>query len=192
MTRLRLLPAILLVTCAIVPAARTQEPKPDVPAQYAATAFGEAGAAAGKTFGLNIYLDSVTSDADIQELVGILRKNGQSALVSAMEKMKDAGRIAPNGGVGTGMRIVRVRPNGKGGLHIVLATDRPISFPELWNGTRSRDYPIAIVTLDVDQNGKGSGQFAPLCKVKFNKKDELEIETYGQKPFRLANVYRQK
>ena len=74
MTRLRLLPAILLVTCAIVPAARTQEPKPDVPAQYAATAFGEAGAAAGKSFGLNIYLDSVTSDADIQELVGILRK----------------------------------------------------------------------------------------------------------------------
>ena len=145
-----------------------------------------------KRFGLNIYIDSVTSDADIQELVGILQKNGQSALVSAMQKMKDAGRVAPNAGVGTGMRIVRVHPNGQGGLHIVLATDRPISFPELWNGTRSRDYPIAIVTLDVDQNGKGSGQFAPLCKVKFNKKNELEIETYGQKPFRLANVYRQK
>jgi hypothetical protein len=48
------------------------------------------------------------------------------------------------------------------------------------------------VVLNVDKDGKGSGSFAPLCKIKFNKKNELEIEHYGQKPFRLANVYRQK
>jgi hypothetical protein len=46
--------------------------------------------------------------------------------------------------------------------------------------------------LDVDKDGKGTGTFSPLCKVKFNKSNELEIENYGQKPFRLANVYRQK
>ena len=46
--------------------------------------------------------------------------------------------------------------------------------------------------LNVDKDGKGTGTFAPLCKIKFNKKNELEIEHYGQKPFRLANVYRQK
>jgi len=74
----------------------------------------------------------------------------------------------------------------------VLATDRPISFPELYNGTRSRDYPIGIVVLDLDKDGKGGGSFAPLCKVRFNKKGELEIENYAQKPFRLANVYREK
>jgi hypothetical protein len=31
--------------------------------------------------------------------------------------------------------------------------------------------------------------FAYVCKIKFNKKNELEIENYGQKPFRLVNVY---
>jgi len=190
MTHPRFLLIIALVFAAVT--ARAQEPKPDVPAQYAATAVGQAGSAAGKTFGLNIYLDSITSDGDVQELVGILKKSGQTALVNAMQKMKDAGRVAPTSGVGTGMRVVRVHPNGQGGLHIVLATDRPISFPELWNSTRSRDYPIAIVTLDVDQSGKGSGEFAPLCKVRFNKDNQLEIETYGQKPFRLTNVYREK
>jgi hypothetical protein len=46
--------------------------------------------------------------------------------------------------------------------------------------------------LDVDKDGKGAGQLAPVCKIKFNKKNELEIENYGQKPFRLANVYLQK
>lgn len=73
-----------------------------------------------------------------------------------------------------------------------MATNRPISFPELWNGTRSTDYPIGIVVLDVDKNAKGTGSFAPACKIKFNKKGELEIENYGQKPFRLANVHREK
>lgn len=73
-----------------------------------------------------------------------------------------------------------------------MATNRAISFPELWNGTRSTDYPIGIVVLDVDKNAKGTGSFAPACKIKFNKKGELEIENYGQKPFRLANVHREK
>jgi len=165
---------------------------PQLPAQYAATAFGQSGPAAGRSFGMNIYIDSVTSDGEIEELVGILRAKGQDGLISAMEKMKDSGRVAPTASVGTGMRIVRIRPNKDGGQHIVLATDRPITFGELYRGTRSTDYPVGIVVLDVDKDGKGTGKFAPACKVKFNKKNELEIENFGQKPFRLANVYREK
>jgi hypothetical protein len=46
--------------------------------------------------------------------------------------------------------------------------------------------------LNVDKTGKGTGTLAPECKIKFNKNSELEIENFGQKPFRLANVYLQK
>ena len=38
----------------------------------------------------------------------------------------------------------------------------------------------------------GPVSFAPLNKVKFTKAKELVIEHYGQKPFRLANVKREK
>ncbi len=162
------------------------------PAQYAATAFGQAGTAAGKSFGLNIYIDGVTSDGERDELLGLLKTKGQDALVSKLQDMKDLGRVAPTGTVGVGMRVVRVRKNNSGGLHIVMATDRPISFGELYNGTRSTQYPIAVLTMDVDKEGKGSGTFAPLCKVKFDKKGDLVVEHYGQKPFRLANIYREK
>ncbi|MGC1477102.1 MAG: hypothetical protein WA804_14745, partial [Terriglobales bacterium] len=161
-------------------------------AQYAATAFGQSGSVAGKSFSLNIYVEGLTSDGEVEELAATLRHQGQDGLISAMEKINDKGRVAPTGSVGTGMRIVRIHPTKDGGQHIVLATNRPISFPELYNGTRSTNYKIGIVVLDVDKDGKGTGSFAPLCKVKFNKKNELEIEHYGQKPFRLANVYRQK
>ena len=165
---------------------------PDLPLQYAAVAFGQSGSVAGKSFGLTVHVQQLTSDGEVEELVSTLKNKGQDGLVNALEDIKDKGRVAPNGSVGTGMRIVRIRPTTDGGLHIVLATNRPISFPELYNAARSTQYKIGIVVLNVDKDGKGTGSFAPLCKVKFNKKNELEIEHYGQKPFRLANVYLQK
>jgi hypothetical protein len=164
----------------------------NLPAQYAATAVGQAGAAAGKTFGLTIYVEGVTPDGDVDELIATLKHKGQDGLVSALENTKDKGRVSPTGSVGSGMRFVRIRPTKDGGQHIALATNRPISFPELYRDSRSTDYKIGIVVLNVDKDGKGTGTFSPLCKVKFNKKNELEIEHYGQKPFRLVNVYRQK
>ena len=186
---------LLAIASHIPSIAQTSEPpktQPNLPAQYAAVAMGQAGSAAGKSFSLTIYVEALTSDGDIDELVATLKHKGQDGLVSALEDVKDKGRVAPAGSVGTGIRVVRIHPTKDGGQHIVLATNRPISFPELYNGTRSTDYKIGIVVLNVDKNGKGTGTFSPLCKVKFNKKNELEVEHYGQKPFRLANLYRQK
>ena len=99
--------------------------------QYAATAIGQAGSVAGKSFGLTVYVQELTTDAEMQELVATLKHKGQDGLVSALENIKDKGRVSPWGSVGTGMRFVRIRPTKDGGLHIVLATNRPISFPEL-------------------------------------------------------------
>jgi hypothetical protein len=183
-------PCFLL--CFVVSVATAQDTKPvaPIPAQYAATAVGQAGGASGKALGLAVYVDGLNQRRRVQELLRVLKQKGQNGVVSAMEDMKDKGRVAPTGNVGTGMRFVRIRPNKQGGFHIVLVTNRPITFGELYNSTRSRDYPFGIVVLELDKDGKGT--FAPACKIRFNKKSELEIEHYGQKPFRLTNVYREK
>jgi hypothetical protein len=196
MFRLRSFGASVLLCFALpIGAARVAEqPKPqfDLPVQYAAVAIGQSGSVAGKSFGISVYIDAVSSDGEIEELVGTLKHKGQDGLMKALDNLKDKGRVAPTGSVGTGMRVIRISPTEDGGQHIVLLTNRPITFRELWNGTRSRDYPFGIVILNVDKDGKGTGLFDPLCKMKFNKKNELEVERYGQRPFRLANVYRQK
>jgi hypothetical protein len=181
-----------ILTFVMLSSGAAQEPQAPVPAQYSANAIGQSGTVAGKSFGLNVYIDAVSPEGQVDELIEILRQKGQDGLVSALEKSKDVGRIAPVGSVGTTMRVVLINPRPDGGQHIVLATNRPIAFGELYNGTRSRDYPIGILVLNVDGNGKGTGTFAPLCKVKFNKKKELVVEHYGQKPFRVVNVTRQK
>jgi hypothetical protein len=169
-----------------------QEAMPALPSQYAATAIGQAGAVAGKSFALSVYVDGVTSDGEVSELASVLKSKGQDGLLKAFGDLKDKGRLSPTGSVGTGMRFIRIYPTANGGQKIVLATDRPISFGELYNMTRTTDYPFSIVVLNLDKDGKGTGSFAPLCKVRFNKKNQLEIEHWGQKPFRLANVYKEK
>jgi hypothetical protein len=187
--------SLLVAACFAAPQAavsQTGDAKPAFPVQYSATAFGQSGSTAGKSFGMNIYITGVTADGDRDELIGTLKAKGQDALVSRLEDTKDLGRVAPTGSVGTGMRFVRIKTKPDGSQHIVLATNRPISMGELYNATRSTQYPIGIVTLDVDKDGKGTGTFAPACKVKFNKTGDLVIENYGQKPFRLANVRREK
>lgn len=169
-----------------------QEPQSPVPAQYSAVAIGQSGPAVGKTFGLTVYVDGVSPDSDVDALIAALNQKGQDGLVSAMGKMKELGRVAPTGVVGTAMRVVLISSTADGGQHIVMATNRPFAFGELYNGTRSRDYPVGIVVLDVGKDGKGTGSFAPLCKINFDKNKQLRIENYGRKPFRLTGVFRQK
>ena len=180
---------VLAVSAVNAPVGAAEAPKAglDLPQTYSATAFVQSGAS-GKSFGLTVYVTGWTSDGAVQEFAATLKKGGPYALVSALENTKDVGRVAPTGSVGNGFRIARIHQMPEGGFRIILATNRPITFPELINGTRSRDYQFGIVVLNVDKDGKGTGTFAPACKVKFNKKGELEIEHYGQKPLRLANV----
>jgi hypothetical protein len=168
------------------------KPLSDLPRQFAATAFGQAGSLAGKSFGLTVYITGWTTDDQVKNYISVLKEKGPDGLVSAMDKTDDVGRIAPVGYVGNGFRFARYRPTADGGLHIVMVTNRRMSFGELYRSGRSTDYQFGIIVLDVDKNGKGTGKLAPVCKIKFNKKNELEIENYGQKPFRLANVYLQK
>jgi hypothetical protein len=147
---------------------------------------------AGKSFGVTIYITAWTTDQQVQDFISVLKEKGPDGLVKAMEKTSDVGRLSPTGFVGSGFRFARYRPTADGGLRIVMVTNRPMSFGELYRGGRSTDYQFGIVVLNVDKNGKGTGTLAPVCKIKFNKKNELEIENYGQKPLRLANVYLQK
>ncbi len=165
---------------------------PDLPRQYAATAFGQAGVVSGKSFGLTVYITRWTTDEESQSYVATLKANGQDGLEKALSKTKDVGRLSPSGFVGAVFRMARFRPTPDGGLHIVMVTDRPISFGEAYNNTRSKTYPFGIVVLDVDKDGNGTGTLAPICKIKFNKNGNLEIEHYGQKPLRLTNVRREK
>ena len=163
-----------------------------LPLRFSGTAFGQAGVAAGKSFGFTVLITDWTTDQQVKDFTDTLRENGQDALVKALDKTKDVGRVSPTGFVGNSFRFARATPAQGGGMRIVMVTDRPMSLWEKYNSGRTTQYPFGIIVLNVDSAGKGTGTLAPICRAKFNKKGELEIEHYAQKPLRLANVRMEK
>ncbi|PWT92166.1 MAG: hypothetical protein C5B54_04000 [Acidobacteria bacterium] len=150
---------------------------------YAGTVVPKGG---GRPVSVKLYAQGVTSDTEAHALASTLKSGGQDALVKAMEKM-DNGRFAPPIGVGTRVAVVRIRKTEKG-QRITMVTDRPITFPELWNSTRSTDYPFGIVQLDLDDKGSGEGTIIVAAKIKFTSDDTIEVESYSLGPHKIMSV----
>jgi hypothetical protein len=188
---LRIIAAALLLCTATFTIAQTNPQPPDVREQYSATAFGTSGAASGKSVGVNIYVNSYTTDDEVKNYLNILKTQGQDGLEKAFDKTKERGRLSVTGSTGNDISFIRSR-NAETKRIIRMASNRMMSFAELYNSPRSRDYKFTIVELRLDADGNGEGNIFYAVKLKFNKKGELEIEHYGQSPIRLANVRKQK
>lgn len=175
---------VIAVISASLPLAAQDQPKQET---YAITVFGTAGVTAGKSVSGTVIVNDYSSDAEVNELAGILKAKGQDALVSAMDKLKEKGRIALTGTVGNQVQVIRQHPGPKG-RRIVLVANRQMSLPELWNSGRSTSYKFSIIVLDVNAEGKGDGLVYYAVKLKYNKNGQLELEHYGQAPGRIAQA----
>ncbi len=153
---------------------------------YSATAIVTSGVSG--MVSLTITIDSYTSDEEALQLAEILKTKGPDALAKAIDKT-DRGRIAPVGRLGNDINVARTFQTEKGRV-IRLLMDRPIGFLELRRGGRSTDYEFGIVELLLDEKGEGSGVALGAAKIKFNEKNQLEVENYGTSPIRITNVHR--
>ncbi len=142
----------------------------------------------GRMLAVKIIINSFSTPEDKQLLIDGFKKGGTEGMRSALEKMKEKGRIAPDRSVGNDVKYIRELPAENGQRRFRLVTDRNLAFAELYGGTRSRDYSVGAIDLTISADGKsGSGTVLPACKLTVNKKTkEVEIETY-QNPWKLEN-----
>jgi len=142
----------------------------------------------GKMYSVNIIVEQFSTPEDRAALIDAFKRSGQDGLVKVLEDMKPKGRIRfASGGVGNDIKYIIELPAEKGHRRLRLVTDRTLAFGELYQGTRSRDYTVGAIELDLTPDGKGSGTVLPACKLTVNKKkQQVEIETY-QNPWKLSN-----
>jgi len=141
----------------------------------------------GKIYNVNILIEGYSNEDDRQTLISAFKRNGQDGLVDALQDMKPKGRIRfASGGVGNDVKYIIELPS-KNGRRLRLVTDRWLTFGELYNSTRSSDYSVGAIELNLTPDGKGSGTVLPACRITMNKKKkQVEIETY-QNPWNLSN-----
>lgn len=146
----------------------------------------------GKMVNINIIIESYSTEEDRQVLIEAFNQ-GRSTdernanVVNALSKMPGKGRIAITGTLGYDIKYVRqfATPTGR---KIRIVTDRPLRFGELWSDSRSTDYTLSVIELDMsDVKDQSGGVLLPACRFLISKEGELTVETY-QNPWKINNV----
>ena len=153
---------------------------------FQATAQGQS-TQLGRQFSVNITIEEYSTPEDQQILLAAFDSGGMKGLVNALSKMKSKGRLAITGTLGYEVNYIRSFPTPTG-RKIRLVTNRPIRFGEAWADSRSMDYNLSALELDIsNEKDKNTGILLPACQFKIDKDKHLAIENY-RNPWKLVNV----
>lgn len=155
--------------------------------EYQAQAMGQ-GTQVGQTFNVTVHIEEYSTPEERQALIGAFTKAGSQGLLNALSKMKAKGHIAITGTLGYDISFARRLPAADG-TRIRVLTNRPITFGEAWTDSRSMDFNLSAVELDLrTEKNKSTGILLPACQFKIDEKTkELQIENY-QNPWKLVDV----
>lgn len=154
-----------------------------------AFAVDTAGPGRARTGTIDIVIERWSTDQERDRLRAVLMEKGSSALLSALQDVEPrAGFIRASTGLGWDIHFARQQPLPDGGRRVVIVTDRPMGFWELWQRPRSVDYEFTVAEVRL-RDGKGEGRLATAARVTWNDVlRTVEIENYDQVPVRLTAV----
>ncbi|HTG98681.1 MAG TPA: hypothetical protein VL882_00360 [Vicinamibacterales bacterium] len=169
-----------------------------LPLRMSAFAVSMATAAPGATAVMDIRVKRWSTPAERENLINTAVEKGQDALLRALQKMPDHGRISipgwtgpdpHNARLGWTLHYAYVTPGEDGGYRVGIATDRYIGMWEARNQPRTIDYPFSLIEIRLGKDGKGVGKMAVATKIEFDKKKkQLVLENYSSEPVRLNEV----
>jgi hypothetical protein len=169
-----------------------------LPLRLSAFAVSMGTVATGKSAVMDIRITRWSTQAEREALITTAVEKGQDALLRALQRMPDHGRISIPGWTGPDPHNARLgwelhyafnTPGEDGGQRIGIATDRYIGMWEARNQPRTMDYPFSLIEIRLDKSGKGVGKMAVATKIEFDKnKKQLVLENYSSEPVRLNEV----
>lgn len=167
--------------------------KPEIIESYKANAIMQTGGGAGSMAEINIYRWS--SDEERSEILDAIKKATADPKMNSREVAKalrgqtKAGYAFMAGKQGYPLRYAKSFDMGDGKRQIILATDRPVSFGEVYQQTQLGDFDVTLVILNVDENGKGTGILSLGTEVKWNDKEgKIEMTNTSSQPIKLGDV----
>jgi hypothetical protein len=132
------------------------------------------------------------TDADRDLLTDALMKDGQDGLLDELSKLPPAGVIRTPGTAGYTFRYARRIPSPTGDETLLVIIGRPIGLAEFRGGWLTRDYPLTVVQMQFDSEGKGAGRILAAARVHAsNVSQEIAFEHYSASPLVLQGVQRE-
>ncbi|HET7220274.1 MAG TPA: hypothetical protein VFJ02_19600 [Vicinamibacterales bacterium] len=183
-----IVPAVLAMLVAGLPAL-AQKPK-GAPEMFTASlqvTGAKTGAAAAT---IHVEVQQYSTDADRTAVESALKAGGYPAFLTALRKAPEVGTVSTGSQKWT-IRYARERKTDQG-RSIVVVTDKPIYFV----GGGSVDakpragYEVAVIQIDVDDVGLGTGSMAAAARVKPDGEGGVRIDDYAEQPIKLVSVVR--
>jgi hypothetical protein len=142
----------------------------------------------GKQFDVQFTISHFSTPQDRKILADAFAQGQTSGLVKALSKMKPVGRVSVPGKTGYNIDYA-AQVQTPTGRKIRIITNRWILLVENYHMTRTRDYPLTVADIDINEldKGKSSGVLAPASKFTLDKNGEIQFELY-QNPWRLGNI----
>jgi hypothetical protein len=153
------------------------------------------GTAAVKTAGgasasapVTIVVDRKMPQSEADALLASFKSGGAAALRKALVGVAPTGSVRVGNGEPTPSRLTVERVTDKGRL-LTIVTDKPIVFlgAGIPGAKAKEDYDFAIVDIEVDAKGNGSGTLAPAARVTV-KQGVFVVDDYASELVRLTGV----
>jgi hypothetical protein len=147
-------------------------------------------AKASATAAITIHVQRYTPDFDRKSVESGLKSAGYNGFLTALRKAPSVGFVEI-GGEKHLIRYARERTSPKG-RDIVLVTEKPVFFIGGGAATpKAREvYQVAVIQLQVDEAGSGSGTLAAAARVRPGGETGVQLDDYAEDPIKLVNVKR--
>jgi hypothetical protein len=181
-----------MVAVALTVTGTAGTPAPTGPETFLATATSATTGGMTATAPVTIGIVRTTPEDEAQALVRAFVTGGETALRQALSGLAPTGSVRIGNASPTPTRITLDRPTDKGRL-LTIVTDRPIlfvggGFPE----AKAKDgYGFAVLDIEVDAEGNGSGTLSPAAKVKVAQ-GAFVVDEYASQALRLTGVRRER
>lgn len=170
------------------PPAAAQE---DLPLRFTATAMNVGSPGPRGTARLDIVVNRWSTEEERAELLAALKGQsgrGSRELPNTLFRQESVGTIREVQNVANDLRYSR-RIVGEQGQKIILATDRPLGFAEVWRASRTLDYNVTLVVLELDAEGKGEGLIMLGAEFAWDEEEnQIVITHFATQPIRLTSV----
>lgn len=164
----------------------------DMPLNFDAVAVNMSNVGPRGQIRLQIRVDRWSTAEERAKLMEAMKaQSGRSRerdLADTLFGKESVGTIRETASLAYDLRYSRVFPS-EAGTTVVMATDRRIEFAESWRSSRTLDYNVSLIVLNLDEEGNGDGQLMLGAQFSWNEADQqLVIEGFASEPIRLTRV----
>jgi hypothetical protein len=185
--------AVLVVALTLTALPAAAKDKNKTIESYKANAIVQTAGGAGSMAEINIYRWS--TDEERGEILEAIKKatadprTNSREIAKALRGQEKAGYAFMAGQQGYPLRYAKSFDMGGGKRQIILATDRPVSFDEVYQQTQLGDFDVTLLVLNLDENGNGEGLLSLGTEVKWNDQEgKIEITNVTSQPIKLGDV----